>query len=42
MIRKSQFILLTALIFMFGISEAQEKFSDFPVLKGAYLGQKPL
>jgi len=35
-------IILSILsIFTFGISQAQEKSKDFPVLKGPYLGQKP-
>jgi len=39
--RKSKLIFLTALIFIIGISKTQEKTSDFPVLNGPYLGQKP-
>jgi len=38
---KSQSILLMALILMTGVSQAQEEASDFPHLKGPYLGQKP-
>jgi hypothetical protein len=38
---KSQSIILMALILMIGISQAQEKASDFPALKGPYLGQDP-
>ena len=38
---KSRHILLAAFIIMLGISRAQEKGSDFPILKGLYLGQKP-
>lgn len=34
-------MILTILIFMLGVSQSQEKASDFPVLKGSYLGQKP-
>jgi hypothetical protein len=30
-----------ALFFIIGISQAQDRGSDFPVLKGPYLGQKP-
>lgn len=39
--RKTQFLFLTAVILFSGILYAQEKASDFPVLKGPYLGQKP-
>jgi len=38
---KFQSIIFIALLLMIGISEAQEKESDFPVLKGPYIGQKP-
>ena len=38
---KLQFILIVTLVFMIGISQAQEKAAEFPVLKGPYLGQKP-
>ena len=41
MYRRTHYILLIALFFIIGISQAQEKVSDFPVLKGPYLGQKP-
>lgn len=37
---KLQFVFLSAFIFMIGISCSQEKTSDFPVLKGPYLGQE--
>ena len=41
-IMMKQIIVLSMLsIFVFGISYAQEKSEDFPVLKGPYLGQKP-
>jgi len=39
--KKAFFILVMLLIVSFGISYAQEKPNDFPVLKGSYLGQKP-
>jgi Tol biopolymer transport system component len=39
--RKFHIVLSMLLIFMFGISHAQEKSKDVPVLKGPYLGQKP-
>jgi len=39
--RKIQLFLLTGLIFLAGISRAQKNESDFPILKGPYLGQKP-
>jgi hypothetical protein len=35
------FTLLMLFIFLIGISYAQEKSNDFPVLKGPYLGQAP-
>jgi len=37
----AQFILLILLISSIGISHAQKKSEDFPVLKGPYLGQEP-
>jgi len=39
--RKSQYIFLASIIIMIGISFAQEKEYDFPVLKVPCLGQKP-
>jgi len=39
--RKSQILFLIVLILLTGISQAQEKASQFPILKGSYLGQKP-
>ena len=40
--RTKTYIVLSILsIYMFSISNAQEKSKDFPVLKGSYLGQKP-
>jgi len=39
--RKIQLFLYTSLIVFAGISCAHEHLSDFPVLKGPYLGQKP-
>jgi len=41
MIKKFQFTLLIAFIFIIGILQAQEKTSDSPILKGPYFGQKP-
>ena len=38
---KLRYVFLAALIIMIGISKAQEKVLDFPVLKGPYLGQSP-
>lgn len=38
--RKTYFISVTVLILLFRISQAQEKISYFPVLRGPYLGQK--
>jgi len=38
---KAAIFLLMLCIFLIGISHAQEKTKDFPVLKGPYLGQKP-
>ena len=39
--KRTQIILLMTLFLVIGISRAQKKVSDFPVLKGPYLGQKP-
>ena len=39
--KKTTFILLMLFILSIGISQAQEKSKDFPILKGPYLGQKP-
>jgi len=39
--KKAHFILLMVFIFLIGLFHAQERFKDFPVLKGSYLGQKP-
>jgi hypothetical protein len=38
---KFQLLLTAAVIFLAGILYAQKQGSDFPVLKGPYLGQKP-
>jgi len=38
---KTCVVLLTNALFLFGIVHTQEIVSDFPVLKGPYLGQKP-
>jgi len=38
---KETLCLLMLFIVSTGISQAQEQFNDFPVLKGPYLGQKP-
>lgn len=34
-------MLFSVLIIVLGISLAQEKSEEFPILKGPYLGQKP-
>ncbi len=39
--KKSQLIILVILIWILGVSQSQEKASDFLILKGSYLGQKP-
>lgn len=39
--KKTQFVFIAVFVFLIGFSQAQEKVSDFPVLKGSYLGQKP-
>jgi len=41
MIKISKIVSLISFILIIGISQAQEKISDFPVLKGPYIGQKP-
>ncbi len=38
---KSNFIIFISVVLIFEILYAQEKVTDFPVLKGPYLGQKP-
>lgn len=41
MTRKIQFVLVAVFVFLIGFSQAHEKVTDFPVLKGSYLEQKP-
>jgi hypothetical protein len=41
MMRRSRLILFMSLLFIIGISSAQEDVFHFPVLKGPYLGQTP-
>ena len=40
-IRKQFIFINIVLVFICGISQAQKKLDNFPVLKGPYLGQKP-
>lgn len=41
MMRRSRFILFMSLLFITGISDAQDDAFHFPVLEGPYLGQMP-
>jgi hypothetical protein len=41
MCRKFEYLLLAVIILMIGTAGAQKGTSDFPILTGPYLGQKP-
>jgi len=41
MVRKFKSLILVITIFFLGVAFAQQTISDFPVLSGSYLGQKP-